>query len=51
MSQIWLKVIIFDPKSGEIIDRWVDQPLPETLQIKHLRSYLEQRFGAPLETN
>jgi hypothetical protein len=51
MSQIWLRCLIGDPESGEIIDRWDDQPLPETLEIKHLRSYLMQRFGEPLETD
>jgi len=51
MGQIWLRCVIGDPKSGEVIDRWDDQPLPETLEIKHLRSYLMQRFGEPLETD
>ena len=51
MSRIWLKCIVLDPESKDVIDRWEDHPLPETLQIKHLRSYLEQRFGEPLETD
>jgi hypothetical protein len=51
MSQIWLKCVIFDPDSGKVIERWEDHSLPEMLHIKHLRSYLEQRFGEPLETN
>jgi len=36
MSQIWLKCIIEDPESGNVIDRGGDYPLPESLQIKHL---------------
>jgi hypothetical protein len=51
VSRIWLKCVVLDPESKNVIDRWEDHPLPEALQIKHLRSYLEQRFGEPLETD
>src|SRR5262245_10743087 len=48
MEQIWLRCFLVDPKSGKVIERWDDHPLPPYLRVRHLRSFLEQRFGRPL---
>ena len=47
MSQIWLKVIIFDPKSGEVIDRWEDQPLLRLFKLSIYGRILNKDLGRP----
>lgn len=44
-------MLSFSTRVGKIIESWADYPLHPSLQVKHLRSYLERRFGKPLETD
>src|SRR5262249_12838221 len=48
LMQFWLRRFVVDPKSGRVLERWDDHPLPPQLGVRHLRSYLEQRFGRPI---
>src|SRR5262249_7300113 len=48
MMQLWLRCLLVDSKSRKLVGRWDDHPLPPQLEVRHLRSYLEQRFGPPI---
>ena len=48
MSRIWLRCLLVDPKTGKRLAQSDDELLPEELELRHLRSFLERRFGRPL---
>lgn len=48
MNRIWLRCLVVDRASGKVVDKLDDYPLPAALALKHLWSYLDQRFGSPL---